>query len=639
MKVCRNNLTDLVSVIYHPTHSHVCSPQDYLHHPLPQDLSSFINCQLGEEVSPSKIFNKVKNINIDKSRDVQTQKVNILTKKRIRERARRQRMAQRLHEDDAKSVYLMASEMVSKENSVVIYKPYGADVVYGPEDVNNLPYSMEIFMFGFQTPRQLQLMKDHCNKILIVDETHGTNQYSYKLLTCMVVDDNRRGWPVAHLVTNKSDAATLKFFFKGLSERIEDPSRINCVITDDDSAIINGIEAGFSSPMRHLLCRWHVIKNLKDNVRTKVPKDLFEDVFSEIRVLMNIEDLNMFEDLCEGFLKKYEEKDKTAKFITYFRQHYLNRTEKWAMCHRNFPHAQVNTTGHVESFHNKFKKMYLKRRVNKRLDDLITMLRNLEWEDHCNRQREALVGFSPIPQHIGERHQKSLAIPDEALVEILANTWEIKSQTKESEVYVIVCYSNTCYEDYCFVKCTQVQCDGLCSHLYTCTCPDQHSLCKHIHKLHSYLRRGKAFSTTFCSFEESLQPIEDQADLDKRSTTENMAARKSSSLLAKIEQNLSTLSQFQMSAIDNKVSEQTLRHVNYTLTNLVNHIQMSDGKSQLVNVNEMKAAVKFNSQEKLKTQVSQLLSFKRPVSKRKRKPADCKEKKETVIKNLLDFLP
>ncbi|XP_054276739.1 uncharacterized protein LOC128995746 [Macrosteles quadrilineatus] len=434
MKVCRNNLTDLVSVIYHPTHSHVCSPQDYLHHPLPQDLSSFINCQLGEEVSPSKIFNKVKNINIDKSRDVQTQKVNILTKKRIRERARRQRMAQRLHEDDAKSVYLMASEMVSKENSVVIYKPYGADVVYGPEDVNNLPYSMEIFMFGFQTPRQLQLMKDHCNKILIVDETHGTNQYSYKLLTCMVVDDNRRGWPVAHLVTNKSDAATLQFFFKGLSERIEDPSRINCVITDDDSAIINGIEAGFSSPMRHLLCRWHVIKNLKDNVRTKVPKDLFEDVFSEIRVLMNIEDLNMFEDLCEGFLKKYEEKDKTAKFITYFRQHYLNRTEKWAMCHRNFPHAQVNTTGHVESFHNKFKKMYLKRRVNKRLDDLITMLRNLEWEDHCNRQREALVGFSPIPQHIGERHQKSLAIPDEALVEILANTWEIKSQTKESEV-------------------------------------------------------------------------------------------------------------------------------------------------------------------------------------------------------------
>lgn len=48
MKVCRDNLTNLVRVTYHPTRSHVCSPQDYLNHPLPQDLSSFIDCQLGE---------------------------------------------------------------------------------------------------------------------------------------------------------------------------------------------------------------------------------------------------------------------------------------------------------------------------------------------------------------------------------------------------------------------------------------------------------------------------------------------------------------------------------------------------------------------------------------------------------------
>lgn len=43
------------------------------------------------------------------------------------------------------------------------------------------------------------------------------------------------------------------------------------------------------------------------------------------------------------------------------------------MCFRNLPHAEVNDTGHLESFHNRLKKFYLKRKVNKRLDDLIQM--------------------------------------------------------------------------------------------------------------------------------------------------------------------------------------------------------------------------------------------------------------------------
>ncbi|KAK3931040.1 UDP-N-acetylhexosamine pyrophosphorylase-like protein 1 [Frankliniella fusca] len=78
------------------------------------------------------------------------------------------------------------------------------------------------------------------------------------------------------------------------------------------------------------------------------------------------------------------------------------------MCYRNFPHSEVNTTGHIESFHNRLKRVYLKRKVNKRLDDLVTHLFDIEWDDHCTRTREATIGFSSQPQHIAERHQRGL---------------------------------------------------------------------------------------------------------------------------------------------------------------------------------------------------------------------------------------
>lgn len=65
---------------------------------------------------------------------------------------------------------------------------------------------------------------------------------------------------------------------------------------------------------------------------------------------------------------------------------------KRVLCFRQFPRAKLNTPGHVESFHNKLKKIYVKRKVNKRLDDLINILNDIEWEEHCCRQRETNVG-------------------------------------------------------------------------------------------------------------------------------------------------------------------------------------------------------------------------------------------------------
>ena len=55
------------------------------------------------------------------------------------------------------------------------------------------------------------------------------------------------------------------------------------------------------------------------------------------------------------------------EFVSYLESYYFNRTDKWAMCFRNFPHAGTDTNMFVESYHNRLKTFYANRRRIKRI--------------------------------------------------------------------------------------------------------------------------------------------------------------------------------------------------------------------------------------------------------------------------------
>uniref|UniRef100_A0A8D8TQR4 MULE transposase domain-containing protein n=1 Tax=Cacopsylla melanoneura TaxID=428564 RepID=A0A8D8TQR4_9HEMI len=247
---------------------------------------------------------------------------------------------------------------------------------------------------------------------------------------------------------------------------------ISCVITDDDPALVNSMTEGFDSDFRHILCKWHILKNWKENLRHKVPKEFVPTMLEELKEIMNAVELDKFDHLFKGFFKKYEDNCRTSSFMKYFHQHYMPRCTKWAMCHRNFPHASVNTTGHIESFHSRLKRFYLKRKVNKRLDDLIDILLKLECDDHSTRAREASKGFSLLPDNILKRHKMLKSIKDECINQIFEDTWEINMGSTKK--YVVVRHNVTCEFDHCFCQCNTSPCHGLCSHVYHCSCPDTH---------------------------------------------------------------------------------------------------------------------------------------------------------------------
>ena len=92
------------------------------------------------------------------------------------------------HPNDATSVSIMVAELKEESfNPILIFKPQGIkDPTY--------PYlPAESFVLALQTQFQREIYQKHATTILCIDSTHGTNQYRFKLITCVVPDDHGKG--------------------------------------------------------------------------------------------------------------------------------------------------------------------------------------------------------------------------------------------------------------------------------------------------------------------------------------------------------------------------------------------------------------------------------------------------------------
>ena len=112
-----------------------------------------------------------------------------------------------------------------------------------------------------------------------------------------------------------------------------------------------------------------------------------------------------------GFLWRYE--DICPKFLNYFKSTYVSRPVKWAMCYRQFVHANTDTNMFVESFHNKLKTFYLERMQNKRVDDLINVLLEIEADDYWSHKRRIVyLDVTKKYNCRAVRYESRIKIPD-----------------------------------------------------------------------------------------------------------------------------------------------------------------------------------------------------------------------------------
>ena len=87
------------------------------------------------------------------------------------------------HKDD---ITMMVSEW--KEEPFNPIKPQGS------QDPRFLTLSAETFVLAIQTQFQMELYCQYATTILCIDSRHGTNQYRFNLITCIVRDDHGKGW-------------------------------------------------------------------------------------------------------------------------------------------------------------------------------------------------------------------------------------------------------------------------------------------------------------------------------------------------------------------------------------------------------------------------------------------------------------
>ena len=148
------------------------------------------------------------------------------------------------------------------------------------------------------------------------------------------------------------------------------------VLKDDDNTGWNAFTSVFGQS-KHLLCKWHITRAWRRNLKL-VPESIQDEVMRTPLVILNEKEEAQFNTLHEGFLKRYSLV--APAFIKYYRDNYAGRVEKWAMCFRQFEHCKTDTNMFVESFHNKLKTFFMKRKLNKRVDDLINLLLTIEEE-------------------------------------------------------------------------------------------------------------------------------------------------------------------------------------------------------------------------------------------------------------------
>ncbi|XP_039282903.1 uncharacterized protein LOC120351034 [Nilaparvata lugens] len=445
---------------------------------------------LKDGVNPNFIRRKF-TIEAIKDTDI-IKKENLMTSKQILQYKYHLLRKERGFCGDAESLQNYINSLSAKEKRFILaYKPQKCNTKIGDRGFDVLPDSDDLFVYGFQTDRQLKLLEEGASRILCIDSTHNTNRYGFYLFNLLVPDEFGKGFIVGQFLTNKLTKDVMILFFKIIKDRCPN-LRVNAVMTDDDKTTWPAFEYVFhcSDPNlrpRHLLCKWHVVRAIKKNCINRIKDNkLRKEVFGKFIVLLGLKSSTEFGIGLSNFLKDLRHMKGLTSFMKYFEIFYANRCSKWAMCFRNFYHANTDTNMFVESYHNKLKRN-LNRRSNARVHDLIKLLHEMEAERWLELSRRRLVGEPHVDfqTNSDNRHQKGVLISVNLVNKVSDTMFEVECDKLEGKYFVTRVSPKCMLPDHCYYRCSNLSCSGLCSHLFKCTCEDSSTLCKHIHRVYS----------------------------------------------------------------------------------------------------------------------------------------------------------
>lgn len=379
------------------------------------------------------------------------------------------RFSNRLHENDSTSVEIMVQKMaqLGNDNPIIFYKNQQTEF----EGLDKSDFVM-VIMTNFQK----KMLLEFGQKGVSIDGTHGTNPYDFQLYTLLVTDELDNGVPTAYLISNRQHEEVFAIFYREIERVIGQKIQTNLFMSDGADAFYNAWLKINPPAKRKLLCWWHVNKNWVTNASRLIKNDEKRDLV--LKVLRSIKDELVESKFCSElntFLQRLEEDPETKEFFLYFRGHYLDNKESWAMCYRK--HTHMHTNMHLESLHKTLKYEYLNgrhcTRLDKTIDALLRYTRDKKFERLIKLNRPK--GTKKIKQ-IQKSHKEA-----EKCTIAIAPLQSTENRMWTAGKYVIE--EITTRPPCCPQSCKEC---NICVHNFYCTCVHntiKFVICKHIHAL------------------------------------------------------------------------------------------------------------------------------------------------------------
>ncbi|XP_050512584.1 uncharacterized protein LOC126888397 [Diabrotica virgifera virgifera] len=323
---------------------------------------------------------------------------------------------------------------------------------------------------------QREMLEKYGSDCICIDGTHGLNSYEFELITLLILDDMREGFPCAFCISNRTDEVAMKIFFSCIKEKLGTNVQSNVFMSDMAQSFYNAWVQVMGPVELRLFCSWHVDRAWRKNLNKVKSKDKQVEVYKQLRTLLQERDINCFHQMCHNFVTSLLANSDTLDFGVYFQEQYLKNVNEWAYCYRI--HSGINTNMHLESMHRTLKYIYLNGKVVQRLDKCIHILMKFVRDKIFERVIVIHKGkISTKIRNLRSRHKASLTL-DENMVLETSSGWQVQSSSS-SEVYTVE--KKECNNCKCKLICSDCK---ACLHQYTCTCLESSikwNMCKHIH--------------------------------------------------------------------------------------------------------------------------------------------------------------
>jgi len=270
---------------------------------------------------------------------------------------------------------------MSECNPVITYKPQGNPLVIGAVELDDLPFTDDLFALGLQTKEQLDIMRGSDTRVLCVDTTYCKKDGYAFLFSFVLPDGYGKGYPVAHFITNHRDETTLRYLFSSLKEHCPGLS-VKAIMTDGSQSGVNAHKALsiVFGETKHLLCHNILNRNWKFRLRAlaKGNKNIQHEIIAYLEAMMREQSEDFFQQLGITFMEKYS--SVCPRFADFFSKTYLSKPELWAKCYRMPLDINNDSIPYCQSLNDKLKSYYKNRNLKMRIHELVVLLVSF-WND------------------------------------------------------------------------------------------------------------------------------------------------------------------------------------------------------------------------------------------------------------------